>query len=230
VKSRKLKVKRNWAKLMMKRAVKALLFTFHFSLFTAVHVVNAEEKPAQLDNFLRELETFSAAFEQTLLNQYGEELEKSVGVMHIRRPGMFHWAYWEPYVQYLISDGVNLWIYDEDLEQVTIRDISNVIEESPAAILGGEIDIDAHYIVIDIDIEGADGNDWLELTPRDVDSQYSAIRLGFRKGQLSSMILFDSLGQTTQIKLLDMKRNNALNIELFNFTVPEGVDVIDSRQ
>jgi len=212
---------------LLESFVRALLFTFYFSLSSAVH---AEGKPNQLDSFLEGLETFSAAFEQTLLNQHGEELEKSVGVMHIRRPGMFHWAYWEPYVQYLISDGVNLWIYDEDLEQVTIRDISNVIEESPAAILGGDIDIDKHYVVMDIDIAGTDGIDWLDLTPRDVESQYSTIRLGFQAGQLVRMILFDNLGKTTQIKLLDLKRNNALNIELFQFTVPEGVDVIDSRQ
>ncbi len=201
---------------------------FGICLFFLTASCFAEDKPNQLDSYLQGMETLSAAFEQTLLNQYGEELEKSVGVVHLRRPGMFHWAYWEPYVQYLISDGVNLWIYDEDLEQVTIRDISNVIEESPAAILGGEIDIDAHYVVIDIEVPG--GSDWLELTPRDVDSQYSAIRLGFQEGQLVRMILFDSLGQTTQIKLLDVKRNNALNIELFQFTVPEGVDVFDSRQ
>ncbi len=199
------------------------VFLFSISIFSI-----ADEQPEHLTNFLKDLETFSAAFEQISLNQFGEELEKSVGVMHIRRPGMFHWAYWEPYIQYLISDGVNLWIYDEDLEQVTIRDISNLIEESPAAILGGEIDIDAHYIVINLDT--TDGNDWIEMTPRDVESQYSSIQLGFKDSQLYSMILLDHLGQTTVIKLLDMKRNNALNIELFQFTVPEGVDVIDSRQ
>jgi outer membrane lipoprotein carrier protein len=188
----------------------------------------SEEQPKQLDNFLKDLETFSAAFEQISLNQFGEEIEKSIGVMHIRRPGMFHWAYWEPYAQTLISDGVNLWIYDEDLEQVSIRDISNMIEESPAAILGGEIDINAHYIVIEMDTD--DGNEWIELTPRDVESQYSSIQLGFKQAQLYSMILLDHLGQTSVIKLLDTKRNNALNIELFQFTVPEGIDVIDSRQ
>jgi outer membrane lipoprotein carrier protein len=199
------------------------VFLFSTSMFSI-----ADEQADHLNNFLKDLETFSAAFEQISLNQFGEELEKSVGVMHIRRPGMFHWAYWEPYVQYLISDGVNLWIYDEDLEQVTIRDISNVIEDSPAAILGGEIDIDAHYVVINLDT--TDGNDWVEMTPRDVESQYSSIQLGFKDSQLYSMILLDHLGQTTVIKLLDMKRNNVLNIELFQFTVPEDVDVIDSRQ
>jgi outer membrane lipoprotein carrier protein len=197
-------------------------------LFAFMSVAVAEGQVKQLDDFLNDLETLSAAFEQTSLNQFGEELEKSVGVMHVRRPGMFHWAYWEPYVQYLISDGVNLWIYDEDLEQVSIRDISNVIEDSPAAILGGEIDINEHYVAINMDT--TDGNDWIELTPRDIESQYSSIQLGFKEGELYSMILLDHLGQTTVIKLLDMKRNMALNIELFQFTVPEGVDVIDSRQ
>jgi outer membrane lipoprotein carrier protein len=197
-------------------------------LFAFMSAAAAEGQVKQLDDFLNDLETLSAAFEQTSLNQFGEELEKSIGVMHVRRPGMFHWAYWEPYVQYLISDGVNLWIYDEDLEQVSIRDISNVIEDSPAAILGGEIDINEHYVAINMDT--TDGNDWIELTPRDIESQYSSIQLGFKEGQLYSMILLDHLGQTTVIKLLDMKRNTALNIELFQFTVPEGVDVIDSRQ
>ena len=209
---------------------KIFLFTFHFSLFTIVLTTNvyAEDSTIQLDKFLDGLESMSATFEQTLLNQYGEELEKSMGMMHLRRPGMFHWAYSEPYVQYLISDGVNLWIYDEDLEQVSIRDISNMIDDSPAAILAGDIDIDAHYIVMNSESSG--DIDWLELTPRDIESQYIAIRLGFQNEQLVRMILFDSLGQTTQIVLLDIERNNTLDIELFQFTPPAGVDVIDSRQ
>ncbi len=221
-------MKRNSVEVLRKGLTGKILSVFVFLLFSVMQAnnVHANDSANQLEKFLEGLETYSAAFEQILLNQYGEELEKSVGVMYLRRPGMFHWAYWEPYVQYLISDGVTLWIYDEDLEQVTVRDVSNIIEDSPAAILGGEIDIDAHYIVI----EGPADSHWLELTPRDVDSQYSTIRLSFEQGQLSSMILFDNLGQTTQIKLLDTKRNNPLNIELFQFSIPEGVDVIDTRQ
>ena len=209
---------------------RVFLFTFYFLLFTVVQTTNvrADDNVNQLDKFLEGLETLSAGFEQTLLNQYGEELEKSMGVMHLRRPGMFHWAYSEPYAQYLISDGVNLWIYDEDLEQVSIRDIANMIDDSPAAILAGDIDIDAHYIVMKSDSSGE--IDWLELTPRDIESQYVAIRLGFQNEQLVRMIMFDSLGQTTQIVLLDIERNNTLDIELFQFTPPAGVDVIDSRQ
>jgi outer membrane lipoprotein carrier protein len=210
--------------------MKKILITYYLLLITAVFSkgVYADTESNELDKFLEGLETLTASFDQTLLNQYGEELEKSFGVVKFRRPGMFHWAYSDPYVQYLISDGVNLWIYDEDLEQVSIRNISTIIEDSPAAILSGDIDINAHYIVLEG--EGADDIEWLELTPRDLESQYSLIRMGFRQGQLLSMVLFDNLGQITQIKLLDIKRNTPMELELFQFTPPEGVDVIDSRE
>jgi len=210
--------------------MKKILITYYLLLITAVfsNGVYADTESNELDKFLEGLETLTASFDQTLLNQYGEELEKSFGVAKFRRPGMFHWAYSDPYVQYLISDGVNLWIYDEDLEQVSIRNISTIIEDSPAAILSGDIDINAHYIVLEG--EGADDIEWLELTPRDLESQYSLIRMGFRQGQLLSMVLFDNLGQITQIKLLDIKRNTPMELELFQFTPPEGVDVIDSRE
>ena len=205
--------------------MKVTIFAFFLAYFPSV---NAEQSNNHLDKFLLGLETLKASFEQTLLNQYEEELEKSSGIVQLRRPGMFHWVYVEPYEQNLISDGVNLWVYDIDLEQVSIRDISNIIEASPAAILGGEIDIDAHYIVIEY--QGADQTDWLELTPRDIESQYSAIRLQFLSGELVKMILFDSLGQITQIELRDLQRNIDLDISVFQFTPPEGVDVIDSRE
>ncbi len=207
------------------RYASIFIFILCFVLATDLY---ADEKAGQLDKYLEGLETLSASFEQTLLNQYGEELEQSAGMMHLRRPGMFHWAYSEPYTQYLISDAASLWVYDVDLEQVSIRDISSIIEDSPAALLAGDIDINEHYIVMHI--ENSEALDWLELTPRDVESQYRAIRLGFQDEQLVKMILFDALGQTTQITLVDIKRNSELDIELFRFTPPEGVDVIDSRQ
>ena len=99
----------------------------------------ADKEGQRLRLFLEDLSSLKAPFEQTLLSQYGEELDKSSGMLYVQRPGKFHWAYSQPYVQYLISDGNTLWIYDEDLEQVTIRDVASIIEDSPAALLGGEL-------------------------------------------------------------------------------------------
>ena len=205
------------------------LFTLIFLLIgSAVYAQDDVTEPNRLEHFLDNLETFSAGFEQILSNEFGEEIETSVGVVYLMTPGKFHWAYYEPYSQFIISNGITLWIYDEDLEQVTIRRMSDSIENSPAAVLGGDIDIDAHYVVIDL--EAKDGINWLELTPRDNDSQYDSIRLGFNNENLAEMILFDNLGQETRIRFLDAKRNLTLDHSLFVFDPPEGVDVIDDRQ
>ena len=180
-----------------------------------------------LEVFLSGLDTLSAGFEQTLSNELGEEMEKSVGVLYVERPGKFQWAYWEPFPQLLVSDGRSLWIYDEDLEQVTIRDVTASIDDSPAALLGGDVDVDEHYVVIEAG--ESEGVQWLELTPRDIESQYETVRLGFRGGELAAMELFDNLGQKTRIDFQDVRRNPPLEQRLFEFTPPAGVDVVDER-
>lgn len=204
-----------------------LLVTCHLLLVTVCVKAAEEHDINKLERFLEGLETFQAEFTQTLLGQDGEIMEKSGGMVYIKRPGRFHWHYSEPYSQYLISNGRSLWVYDEDLEQVTIRDIGASMADSPAAILGGEEDIDRHYVVVDK--EGDGDIDWIELTPRDVESQYQSIRLGFRDNRLVAMTMLDSLGQETEILFLDGKRNPELQEGLFEFQPPEGVDVIDDR-
>lgn len=201
------------------------LFTFHFSLSTAVQ---AETPTTPLDKFLTGLDGFSAAFKQEVTNERGDKVEDSVGVVYMHRPGKFHWAYWEPYSQLIVSDGITLWIYDEDLEQVTIKDAVESIDDSPAEVLGGYVDVNSRYVVNDLGL--TDGVDWLELTPRNIESQYQSVRLGFHDGQLAGMTLFDNLGQKTQITFQDITRNPELKPEIFQFTPPAGVDVIDSRE
>jgi len=148
-------------------------------------------------------------------------------VMYLKRPGEFHWSYWEPYSEDIISDGRSIWVYDKDLKQVTIRDATSSLGDSPAAVLAGNVDINKYYVVIDLGV--TDGTDWLELTPRDVNSQYKSVRLGFSGDKLTAMILFDDLGNKTQINFLNPRVNMHLDDALFRFTPPKGVDVIDSR-
>lgn len=215
----------------MMKLKSSLHLIFYFLLFTtelSFPIVTFAQAPnSKLDDFLSGLETFSAGFEQKTFNDSGEEIEKSIGVFYMRRPGMLHWAYWEPYSQTIISDGVTLWIYDEDLQQVIIKDNSDSLGNSPAAVLGGNVVVDDYYVVINLGV--TEGIDWLELTPRDVNAQYDSVRLGFQDGQLRKMLLFNNLGQKDQITFLDTKRNPSLGLKLFQFTPPEGVDIIDDR-
>ena len=204
------------------------IFVFLLAFLSLAATAQEPAATTSLDRFLEGLDGFSSAFEQTLTNERGEQIEKSVGVVYVHRPGKFHWAYWEPYSQYIISDGVTLWIYDEDLEQVTIKDVAQSLDDTPAEVLGGYVDVNLHYVVIDLG--DADGVNWLELTPRNIESQYQAVRLGFRDGGLAGMILYDNLDQKTDIVFSNTKRNPSLKPELFEFTPPDGVDVIDSRE
>ena len=181
-----------------------------------------------LDVFLDGLDTFSADFEQVLLDSSGEALESARGVVRLRRPGMFYWLYNEPYVQKIISDGASLWIYEEDLEQVTVSDVSGAMEDTPALIFSGEGKLDEHYVIEEL---GDDGERALvELIPKNPESHYRSLRLVFSGANLSGMVLFDSLGQTLLISFSNSLRNPELKKELFTFSPTDGIEVIDARQ
>lgn len=199
------------------------------SLWLVAVCVNGAEKNAasQLDAFLEGLNTYEADFTQTLLGDNNQVLEQAAGKLYLERPGKFRWEYTRPYTQTLICDGSSLWVYDKDLEQVTIRAVGDSLENTPAALLGGDMDVGRYYSVDD---EGRadNGIHWMTLTPRESGSQYRSVRLGFRDRKLARMILFDSLGQKTELHFSNGRRNPRLDEQLFHFTPPQGVDVIDN--
>jgi outer membrane lipoprotein carrier protein len=203
------------------------VFLFCTLYFSLVFSAFAENTKNVLDHFLNNLESFKADFTQTLSNERGDILETSSGEVFLQNPGKFRWVYKEPYSQLIITDGVTLWLYDEDLEQVTIRDISTTIDKTPAAVISGQENINEHYVSTDMgEIEGYD---WMELTPKDIENQYSSVRLGFDKNELGMMVLFDNLGQITRIDFENPVRNKRFGGPLFTFEIPENVDVIDDR-
>ena len=185
--------------------------------FVAIQVQTTARDNNRLDIFLNGLDTFSADFEQRLLAATGEVLETTKGTVRLRRPGMFSWLYSEPYTLKIISDGKTLWIYEEDLEQVTISDMVTTVQDTPALIFAQHHSIAEHYVINELVEEDAEFN-WLELTPRSLEAQYRALRLAFSGNELAGMILFDSLGQTLLITFMNSRRNPELEKELFRFT------------
>ncbi len=191
--------------------------------------VSAAERVDPLKVFLKEFKTLQADFTQTLLSEDGEQLEKTTGTLYLQQPAKFNWHYKEPYIQKIITNGEVLWIYDEDLEQLTIRNFeSDMIERTPAAIILGNSKLEQHFI--QVDLGNIEGFKWVELTPRDLEAQYKNIRIGFDVKRLGMMIITDNLGQTTRIDFTDVNKNAKLSAELFNFDVPADVDVIDERR
>ncbi len=195
-----------------------------FCLVPGANAAELQTGSAQLNEFLTNVETMSARFRQTSLDQDLAVVEESVGDFALSRPGRFRWDYTEPYEQLILADGARLWIYDAELEQASVRSVDDVLATTPAMLLSGDTDISNGYDIVD---QGLD-NDimWTELTPRTNDAEFVRLRLGFSDGEIRVMELFDRLGQTTRVEFFDVVRNPQLSGELFSFSPPEGVDVI----
>jgi outer membrane lipoprotein carrier protein len=177
-----------------------------------------------LKAFISDTKTAKASFSQTVLDQNGRVRQKSEGTLAFSRPGKFRWVYQKPYEQLIVGDGSRLWIYDADLEQVTVRQLGDALGSSPAALLAGSNEIEKFFILKDAG--ASEGLEWLEARPKDKESTFEAVRMGFAGNNLAAMELKDSFGQTTLLKFSGLVKNPAVNANDFKFTPPKGADVI----
>ena len=177
-----------------------------------------------LKNFLNQTTTAKGRFAQMVLDKNMKLLQQSTGTMQFARPGKFRWEYNKPYEQTIVGDGQRLWIYDKDLNQVTVRKLDRALGASPAALLAGSNEIEKSYTLNNIGNQ--EGMDWLEAIPRSKDTAFERIRLGFGKDGLEAMELRDQFGQFTVIRFADLERNPKLSNDSFTFTPPKGADVI----
>ena len=177
-----------------------------------------------LKAFLNQTTSAKARFAQMVLDKNLKMLQQATGTMQFSRPGKFRWEYNKPYEQTIVGDGSRLWIYDKDLNQVTVRKLDRALGSSPAALLAGSNEIEKNYTLASIGNQ--EGLDWLEAVPRIQDNAFERIRLGFGKAGLEAMELRDQFGQVTVIKFADLERNLKLSPETFHFTPPKGADVI----
>ncbi len=149
----------------------------------------------------------------------------SSGTFVFARPGKFIWSYEKPYQQVLQADGDKLYVYDKDLNQVTVRTLGGALGASPAAILFGSNDLDKNFTLRDAGVKG--GIDWLELIPKAKDTQFQSVGIGFKDGNLQAMELHDVFGNVTLLTFSNMQKNPPLPADAFKFTVPKGADVIN---
>ena len=177
-----------------------------------------------LERFLRGLEGFQADFRQTLAERSGQVVEESSGTLAILRPNRFRWEYTQPNEQTIVADGAKVWLYDHDLEQVTVRKLDDTLSATPAMLLSGEGGVESSFDVTGVDEEG--GVLWVRLEPKRSDTDFRWVRLGFGGDALRFMQLADKLGQTTTLAFSKFERNPKLDPQRFTFKVPPGADVI----
>ena len=195
----------------------ALMFTLACS---AAHAASIDTLKA----YLQQTTSGKARFAQIVVDKNLKQLQQVTGTMQFVRPGRFRWEYDKPYEQTIIGDGAKLWIYDKDLNQVTVRKLDKALGGSPAALLAGSNEIDKIYDLTNLGTQ--EGLDWLEAVPKSKENTFERIRLGFGPSGLEAMELRDQFGQTTVIKFAGVERNPRLAPEVFRFTPPKGADVI----
>ena len=175
-------------------------------------------------HFLTDVTTMQGSFEQSLIDADGIVVEVTSGTLEIERPVRFRWSYSEPYEQWLIADGLNVWSYDLDLQQVTVKPQRDALANTPALLLGGAKDALAQFNFGGTTVDEL--TTWVRLEPKDENSGFKRIELGFIDGKLMRMMFFDNLQQTTLIALHDVIINEPIDAARFEFSAPDGVDVV----
>jgi outer membrane lipoprotein carrier protein len=187
---------------------------------TADAVAEAEQR---LRAALKNLDNISAEFKQTLLDEDKNVVQQSRGTLALQRPGKFAWIYTEPFEQRIIGDGKELWVYDVELEQVTVKPMDAGISNAPIMILMKQTDVTQQFDVSEV------GQRkylyWVELKPHASDLEYSSIFIGIEDDNVRAMELQDQFGQSTQIVFENMRVGVVHDPATFKFVPPAGVDV-----
>ena len=178
-----------------------------------------------LCEFLTTVDSYSAEFTQVLVDEQGELLEESAGQLWLEKPGRFRWHYAEPWERLIVANETSVWLYDAELEQVTLRAADGAIEQTPAGLLAGNTAALADFSITTVN--GTEGLSVVTLVPLTDSGDFREMILSFTAGELASLSLQDRFGQRTVITLHKVDRNPVLAAELFNFIIPEGVDVIN---
>ena len=177
-----------------------------------------------LHSFIASTTSAQGEFVQKVYDRNHRLTQEASGTLAFLRPGHFRWTYTKPYAQLIIGDGSKVWIYDEDLNQVTVRRLDRALGSTPAALLAGDKEVERAFALSD---QGEkDGMQWVQAKPREKESSFEAVRMGFSSSGLEVMELSDSFGQTTILKFTGLRRNPKLDPTLFKFVPPKGADVI----
>lgn len=198
--------------------------SFTLLLLSLSGLALAENAAEKLQGYLQQMQTLEGHFQQITLDARGQRMQEAQGSMQLAKPGRFYWSTQQPYPQVLVSNGTTLWVYDPDLEQVTIQTLDERTTQSPAVILTGEAsDLTKHFTIT----SSNSGQQLVfNLIPLQQDSLFEALSLHFTDSRISALQLTDSLGQKTRVDLTITQFNQPLDNQNFEFEVPANVDVI----
>jgi outer membrane lipoprotein carrier protein len=186
--------------------------------------VAADAGLEQLRSFLRDTRTATAEFSQVVSGRAERKTSQASGTMAISRPGRFRWAYEAPYYQLIVGDGSKLWVYDKDLNQVTVKTLGDALGATPVALLAGDDALEKNFVLQELGRR--DDLDWIEAVPKAQDGSFERVRIGFSGNLPRAMELRDNFGQVTSLSFKRLERNPKIDAGQFRFVPPKGADVV----
>ena len=180
---------------------------------------------ARLDAFAHGLQSLRGNFSQTVYDAHGNVTGSSHGSLALRSPRLFRWQVTDPYQQTIVADGKKVWVYEPDLQQVTVRDQGAEEAHSPLTVLTDLSQLDTEFKATDAG--SRDGLEWLRLVSRSKDPQFEYADIGFDAAGPKRMVFKDTLGNKTTIMFSGWQRNPPLPADTFTFVPPKGTDVVD---
>jgi len=209
----------------MKKIARHFLFLFVTCLSTSALAEDVQKTSVDsLRRFFTQVNSYSARFSQVVFDESHKTIQESSGSLWIERPNRFRWNYDAPFKQQIVSDGRRLWVYDVELQQVTVRPLGNGLGDTPAMLLAGRGRLEDNFSMKPL--EARDNLEWAQLTPRRKEGGYEDIRVGFANGKLRAMEMVDGFGHTTRITFQAPQENVTIEPSRFSFKPPEGVDVV----
>jgi len=202
-----------------------LLLRLAAAALAAIPASAAASSLERFSEFISTTLTAKADFEQKVFDRNRKLMQESRGTLAFSRPGKFRWIYVKPYAQQIVGDGARVWVYDQDLNQVTVKKLDQALGSTPAALLAGNNNEVVRAFRL-ADQGEKDGLEWLEAQPRDKEGSFEKVRMGFGFSGPEVMELIDNFGQTTVLKFTSFQRNPKLDPSLFRFVPPKGADVI----
>lgn len=202
---------------------------FATASIAAAPPARAGEARERLAAFTDGLRSLDAKFTQQVYDADKTLKETATGTLALNAPRQFRWSYEEPFPQLIVADGDNVWIWDEDLEQVTVKNQSLEEAQSPLTVLIDPAQLERDYAVTEPPAH--DNLVWLDLAPKSDEAPFARAEIGFDPEadaaiSLKRMVLTDTLGQRNELTFRQLQRNPALAPEHFRFTPPAGADVI----
>ena len=200
--------------------ISRLLFVLCLILSLSANATGLE----RIKEYFQNIQSASADFHQVVTDKQGHKTQDVTGVMQLQKPNKFRWDYNKPFVQQIIGDGEKIWLFDPELNQVTVRSFAKAAGSSPAALLAGGKEMERSFVIKDASRKGT--LEWVLAVPKIGETGFERLFLGFKGDALMEMELHDSFGNRTAIQFINVVRNPKLSADLFKFTPPRDADVL----